>query len=761
MSENMPQQLGNYRLLRLIGRGGFADVYLGQHVLLQTFAAIKVLQTRLTGEDQQKFYNEALTIARLTHPHIVRVLDFGVDSASNTPYLVTDYASAGTLRQLYPRGARVPRAAIVKYVRQVASALQYAHDQHIIHRDVKPENMLVEQNGDILLTDFGIALVTQSSRYQTTQEVVGTVLYMAPEQLQGKARPASDQYALGIVVYEWLTGERPFHGSFAEVGSQHMFAPPPPMHGKAPDISLDIEQVVLTALAKDPLQRFASISAFANALEQACTDTMRVGPSRHFLTPPAPVQGNSGFERTFIPTPPLGPSLANTAEVVPSRKWSERLVTRRGLLVGAVAVATVAGSAALLAHALNPNLFSNSGVSYIPHTTPTLTHGVQPQISPTLSPTGQPTNIVTPRPGPTKQPTVQPTTRPTSQPTTGPTTQPTTQPTTGPTQQPTTQPTTGPTPQPTTQPTTGPTQQPTTQPTTSPGVGTDISQFTGQSGQIYIVSWSPDGTGIASGANDTTVAVWNASNGTGRFSYRGHSAPVYALAWSPNGQFIASGGSDGTVQIWNAINGNPILTYNGHTGSVNAVAWSPDSSTIASAGNDMSVQVWDAMSKSLHFRYNHGGAVRCVAWSRSSGQYIVSGGDDGKALVVSASNGNTINSYGGHSGTIWGVAWSPDNTQVVSGSDDRTAQVWNFNGSIPNIKYTQHSSTVTSVDWSSTHIASASNDNTAQIWDASSGTTLYIYRKHTAGVSTVRWSPDGRNVVSAGQDGVVRVWQGA
>ena len=657
MSENMPQQLGNYRLLRLIGRGGFADVYLGQHVLLQTLAAIKVLQTRLTGEDQQKFYNEALTIARLNHPHIVRVLDFGVESTSNTPYLVTDYAPAGTLRQLYPRGVRVPQALIVKYVRQLASALQYAHDQHVIHRDVKPENMLVEQNGDVVLTDFGIALVTQSSRYQTTQEVVGTVLYMAPEQLQGKARPASDQYALGIAVYEWLTGGRPFNGSFAEVGSQHMFAPPPPMHEKVPGLSLDVEQVVLTALAKDPQQRFASISAFANAFEQACTETMRVSPSRPLSTPVTPIIAISGYERTFIPTPPLGPSLANTAGITPSRKWSEQLVTRRGLLVGAIAVVAMTGSVALLAHAIDPNLFANSGITIVPHTTPTPTRGVQPQISPTLSSTAQPTNGVTPRPGSTKQPTVQPTTQPTQQPTQQPTTQPT--------QQPTTQPTSQPTQQPTTQPTQQPTQQPTTQPTTSPGVGNDLNVFRGQNGQIYIVAWSPDGANVASGANDQTVAVWNALTGVNLYPpYTGHSAPVYALAWSPNGQFIASGGNDGTVQVWNATNGTPILTYMGHSGSVNAITWSPDSLTIASAGSDNTVQVWDAMSKSPRFSYRHGGAVRSVAWSRNN-QFIVSGGDDSKALVVSGSNGSMINTYGGHSGIVWGVDWSPDSSQVV------------------------------------------------------------------------------------------------
>src|SRR6266568_317671 len=219
MADNIRQQPGNYRLIRLIGRGGFAEVDLGEHIHLGAQAAIKVLQTRLAGEDQQRFFSESLTIARLRHPNIVRVLDFGVDGG--TPFLVMDYAPAGTLRQRHSKGTRLPASNIVPYIRQAASALQYAHDQKVIHRDVKPENMLMGANNEILLTDFGIALVTQSSRYQTTQEVVGTVVYMAPEQLQGKPRPASDQYALGIVVYEWLSGDRPFHGSFAEVASQH------------------------------------------------------------------------------------------------------------------------------------------------------------------------------------------------------------------------------------------------------------------------------------------------------------------------------------------------------------------------------------------------------------------------------------------------------------------------------------------------------------------------------------------------------------
>ena len=144
-------------------------------------------------------------LANLIHPQIVRVLDFGV--ADHTPYLVMDYAPSGTLRTRHPKGTRLAVPTVVSYVKQCAQALQYAHDQKIIHRDVKPENMLIGRNGEILLSDFGIALVAQSSRYQSTKDMAGTITYMAPEQIEAHPRPASDQYSLGIVTYEWLERE--------------------------------------------------------------------------------------------------------------------------------------------------------------------------------------------------------------------------------------------------------------------------------------------------------------------------------------------------------------------------------------------------------------------------------------------------------------------------------------------------------------------------------------------------------------------------
>src|SRR5712692_4311459 len=123
MNDRVGQQLGNYRLIRLLGQGGFADVYLGEHIYLKTPAAIKLLQTRLANDDLQSFLNEARSIANLVHPNIVRVLEFGVEGS--TPFLVMDYAPNGTLRQLHPRGTRLPLATVVSYVKQIASALQY------------------------------------------------------------------------------------------------------------------------------------------------------------------------------------------------------------------------------------------------------------------------------------------------------------------------------------------------------------------------------------------------------------------------------------------------------------------------------------------------------------------------------------------------------------------------------------------------------------------------------------------------------------
>src|SRR2546428_7104570 len=269
MADLVGQQLGNYRLIRLLGKGGYAEVYLGEHVRINTQAAIKVMHTRFaSSEEVEIFQNEGRTIARLLHPHIIRVFDFDVEY--DIPFMVMDYAPNGTLRKRHPRGTRLPLPTIISYVQQVGSALQYAHDQQLVHRDVKPENILLGRSDEVLLSDFGTAMAAQTTGYKTSlQEVIGTLAYMAPEQLEGKARPASDQYALAVVVYEWLSGEVPFRGIGTQVAIQHTITAPPPLHEKVPGISPQVEQVVMRALTKDHHQRFPRVQDFADALARA------------------------------------------------------------------------------------------------------------------------------------------------------------------------------------------------------------------------------------------------------------------------------------------------------------------------------------------------------------------------------------------------------------------------------------------------------------------------------------------------------------
>jgi serine/threonine protein kinase/ABC-type branched-subunit amino acid transport system substrate-binding protein len=271
--------LGNYRLVRLLGRGGFASVYLGEHQYLKRLAAIKLLRAVLDDPDRVRFLIEAKLLANLSHPHIVRVLEFAVArrrmvtqnsvTIDNIPFLVMDYVASGSLRTIYPTGTYLSLDTVVTYIKQAAEALQYAHERHVIHRDIKPENLLLNDQQEVMLSDFGLALFAPRPGFLSQQEMAGTVPYTAPEQLRGKPVFASDQYSLAIVAYEWLCGQPPFTGVDAEVMISHFSSAPPSLRSRNEGIPQAVEDVIMKALAKDPAERYATILAFAQALEQA------------------------------------------------------------------------------------------------------------------------------------------------------------------------------------------------------------------------------------------------------------------------------------------------------------------------------------------------------------------------------------------------------------------------------------------------------------------------------------------------------------
>jgi eukaryotic-like serine/threonine-protein kinase len=696
------RQIGKYRLVKLLASGGFSEVYLGEHFHLKTLAAIKILHTQLGANDLQDFITEARVVARLRHPHIISVLDFDVQD--QMPFLVLTYAPNGTLRERYVRGERLSPQTVLSYIKPLAEALDYAHGQQIIHRDVKPENILLGSQGEILLSDFGIAIAMHTTS-TGVQEVLGTISYMSPEQLEGKALPASDQYSLAVVAYEWLCGHCPFQGSITELAGQHMYAVPPPLRQFRDELSPMLEAIVLKALAKDPAQRYDSIYDFAQAFSEACgicistahvseisSDEQRDKADNSSQTMPlyrvsdlpptllavdvdmhnsTRISGRSGI-----------PSLSNFLQSYPV----ESDMTRRSMLHRLIGLAAVGTGGSILfwfwsTHKSNVHPLREDTVANLTENFNLLhTHPGQDRIIPYHGHTDSINaiawlNIGNLINGYIASASADHMVR-----------------------------------------------------IWSSLTGADANVCSGHTDSVNSIAWSPDGKHLASASSDKTACIWGTFNTSDAIvTYSNHDSGLTSISWSTaknsTTHFIATGSLDRTVHIWRA-DGSNVGIYRGHSDSVNCVAWSPDGKHIASASSDMSVQVWFSADSSYNENFSalhysgHTTSVNCVAWS-PDGKRLASGSEDGIIKVWSATSGNTMVTYKNHTGSINALSWSIDGQFIASGSDD----------------------------------------GTVQIWLASTGKTLYIYNGHGGNaVRAVAWSPAGAVIASAGNDRSVRVW---
>lgn len=711
------RQFGTYRIARLLGKGGFAKVYLGEHVHLERQAAIKLLNTQLASpEDIEQFRNEARTIAGLAHPHIVRILDF--DVADDIPFLVLDYAPNGSLRSLYPKGTVLELGTILLYVKQVAEALQYAHSKKLVHRDIKPENMLLNQSNDVLLTDFGIAVVAPTSTYVDTK-VVGTIAYMAPEQVQGEQRTTSDLYSLGIVLYEWLCGEPPFHGTFQEIAVQHMNKLPPPLRDKVPGIPPAVEEVVMTALAKDPKFRFASAQALAVAFEQAVQGHGTSG---------AIAPGSSSPELLYLPTRHLsGPASGQAAPLAPQP--------------GAAANPTVPTSlpAGWLDH-------PTKKIAGPPQSMPLPLHAVAPPPIPVSPVTG---GDLFPAPNPAPG-------------------------TTGEMPEPPDEP-----PEPGTSIYFLPRLSTAIEALVWVNQGTQIvlnsadniirvwESETGRfsssfAGQRILVSPTQERAAILS--NDQSVHIVDLRTSREVLAYQDHQSAVTALAWSPDGQRIASGAQDNEVLIWDAISGKTRKSYRLLTGPVSVVAWSPDGKHVASADSDGKVRVQTPPNTTTTPPYaGHAEKVTHLFWSPDS-RRLISASQDGAIYIWDALNPrNRTSSVAIQMKNRSPVAQSPDGAYIASVSVDQDGktkvQVWeSMTGQIRK-QYAGHADTVRVISWSpdGRRIASAGKDGNVHVWDASTGKRQFIYDEHKGELRAIAWSPDGNRLAAAGQEKNVHI----
>ncbi|MBI5877187.1 MAG: protein kinase [Chloroflexi bacterium] len=268
--ELIGQEIGTYQIVERVGEGGMAAVYRAHQPSLNRDVAIKVLSGKHADEDvfRQRFEREAKAVAQLTHPHIVPIHDFGEDRVHGVQYIVTDYIKGGSLHDALKRG--LPMANALAIIAQVADALDYAHAHGVVHRDIKPGNILLTEDGRALLTDFGIAKIAEATQYTETGAVIGTPAYMSPEQITGAAVDGrSDVYSLGIVCYELLAGQPPFRADTPlAVLHQQVYDPPPPLRQLNPRVPGELERVVARALAKDRAQRYRTAGEFAAALRK-------------------------------------------------------------------------------------------------------------------------------------------------------------------------------------------------------------------------------------------------------------------------------------------------------------------------------------------------------------------------------------------------------------------------------------------------------------------------------------------------------------
>jgi len=265
--------LGNYKIKEQIGWGGMAAVYLGYQATVDRSVAIKVLPPHpaLDANFTERFQQEARTVARLQHPHILPVFDYGTED--DILYLVMAYVEGGTLQDVMKEGAVTP-VQVAKILREIAHALDYAHRQGVVHRDIKPGNILLDSEGHALLADFGIAKIGGNQADLTGSAVVGTPAYMSPEQAQGMALDGrSDIYSLGVVIFEMLTGEQPFEGeTLIQVMMKVIQEPPPDIYNIRADLPPSLTPVMERVLAKKPEERYQTATAFATAFEDVIRD---------------------------------------------------------------------------------------------------------------------------------------------------------------------------------------------------------------------------------------------------------------------------------------------------------------------------------------------------------------------------------------------------------------------------------------------------------------------------------------------------------
>jgi eukaryotic-like serine/threonine-protein kinase len=326
---------GRYRLERRLGVGGMSTVQLAFDTRLERYVAVKLLAEHLAADDGfvQRFRREALAAARLVHPNVVQVYDFGTDEASHRQFIAMEYVEGQSGAELLREHGRLPADEVVDLCAQACRGLDYAHRNGVVHRDIKPGNLLRNPDGLIKIADFGIAKAADDSDITRVGAVIGTAAYLAPEQARGEpAGPPSDLYALGVVAYQLIAGRLPYQGaSLTDLARQQESGPPTAVTEAAPDCPPALGAAIMRALVADPAKRYASAPEMERALREglrgvapAPSEDATVALAGTDATRALPSQPRTAAHRPLEPIEEAAPPRRGPEPAAPERRKKRR-----------------------------------------------------------------------------------------------------------------------------------------------------------------------------------------------------------------------------------------------------------------------------------------------------------------------------------------------------------------------------------------------------------------------------------------------------
>lgn len=738
---------GRYQIKSKLGQGGMGSVYHAYDPRFKRQVALKLLDQRYSHEKnfRRRFEREAQAVARIDHPRIVPIYDYGEDEGHL--FLVMPLMEGGTLKQRMTAG-RLTVAEAVDVIRQIAPALATTHQLGMVHRDLKPDNILFDQYGNAYVSDFGIVRVAEGGTSLTAGALIGTPAYMSPEQV-GSVKEIdgrSDIYSLGVILFEMLSGKRPYEAdSGLAVALKHLTEPIPSILAVAPDLPVGAEAIIERALQKEPALRYQTVNDLVADLENIET-----------LSPFKAEQTPALVSATTQKLPKTEPAATPPSQ----RRWLGVALVVAVLLMG--------GSMG--------GYFLRGGSAPIP--TPTATALAA---APIATDTATFTAVPSPAPTATQTATVTPT--PTQTPTPTLTTPPLTTPATE-----TATPTFTPTPAPVLilQVIDRQNLSELSEWLTIPGnpdqlrdvsfspdeqwtaVASDqgvrlyrLPDFTPDrlviEGAVAHLAWSPDGRQLATSGPNDSLHIWNTADWTETAVIPGAAT---ALAWHPTAPQLLWGAANGNVSLWDIPAGGLAATWSDYRSAITGLAWSPDGSLFASASQDNNFYIRNLTAANplrSPFRQN---GVWDLAWS-PDGRQIATAGADGVVRVEEAASGQSPHSLNCSGGQPRRLVWLNDAT-LATGSDDGRVRVCPLAAQRPTQTLGNHGG-IQQLLWLpglGQLLSAGVRDESLQLWRVSDGQrsqALYDYAGYTL-ANVLQWSPDGTRLAIGSREGIILVW---